>query len=96
MSVAWLLFPIAVAVVPVGAIQQPLVPARAEMLDINRATLAQLAALPGMGDAYARRIVEGRPYRAKNQLVQRGILPVRAYRGIEDRIVAHRMAPQPK
>jgi DNA uptake protein ComE-like DNA-binding protein len=41
------------------------------LLDINTATLAQLTALPGMGDAYARRVIAARPYTAKNQLVTR-------------------------
>ena len=62
-----------------------------ELLDINRASVAQLKALPGMGEEYARRIIAGRPYRAKNQLTQRGILPDQEYRRIKDRIVAHRM-----
>src|ERR1700744_5227236 len=47
-------------------------------MDINTATAAQLKSLPGMGDAYAARIIAGRPYTAKNQLTQRGILPVAA------------------
>lgn len=96
LSVGLLWLTVAVATQPMRAAQEPVALARAELLDINRATLAQLAALPGMGDAYARRIVEGRPYRAKNQLVQRGILPPRAYQGIRDLIVAHRVAPQAK
>jgi DNA uptake protein ComE-like DNA-binding protein len=45
-----------------------------ELLDINTATPAQLKALPGMGDAYAARVIAGRPYTAKNQLTTRGIL----------------------
>jgi DNA uptake protein ComE-like DNA-binding protein len=60
------------------------------LLDINTATLAQLTALPGMGDAYARRVIAARPYTAKNQLVTRGVLPQAAYERIKDRIVAHR------
>ncbi len=61
-------------------------------LDINTATAAELKALPGMGDAYVKRIIEGRPYTAKNQLVTRGVLPQTAYERIRDRIVAHRIA----
>lgn len=45
-----------------------------------------------MGDAYVTRIIEGRPYTAKNQLVTRGILPQSAYDRIRDLIVAHRSA----
>jgi DNA uptake protein ComE-like DNA-binding protein len=62
-----------------------------EALDINTATAAQLKALPGMGDAYAARIIAGRPYTAKNQLTMRGIIPPAAYEQIKPLIVAHRV-----
>jgi competence protein ComEA len=61
-----------------------------DLLDINTATPAQLKALPGMGDAYAARVIAGRPYTAKNQLVQRGILPAAEYDQIKPLIIAHR------
>ena len=61
-----------------------------EPLDINTATPTQLKSLPGMGDVYVRRIIAGRPYTAKNQLVLRGVLPQAAYEQISARIVAHR------
>ena len=61
-------------------------------LDINTATPAQLRALPGMGDAYVKRIIDGRPYTAKNQLVTRGVLPQTAYERIREGVVAHRLA----
>ena len=61
------------------------------LVDINTATAAELKALPGMGDAYVQRIVAGRPYTAKNQLTQRGILPVEAYRKIKEFVIAHRV-----
>jgi DNA uptake protein ComE-like DNA-binding protein len=61
------------------------------LLDINAAAVSQLLALPGMGPVYARRIVAGRPYTAKNQLLTRGVLPADVYAGIKDRIVAHRL-----
>jgi DNA uptake protein ComE-like DNA-binding protein len=60
----------------------------ADKLDINTATPAQLKALKGIGDAYTKRIVEGRPYTAKNQLVTRGVVPQATYDGIKDRIIA--------
>jgi DNA uptake protein ComE-like DNA-binding protein len=66
-----------------------------EKLDINTATAAQLKALPGMGDAYVARIIAGRPYTAKNQLVQRGVLPQPVYAGISELIIAHRPKAQP-
>jgi radical SAM superfamily enzyme with C-terminal helix-hairpin-helix motif len=61
------------------------------LLDLNTASASQLAALPGMGSVYARRILDGRPYTAKNQLVTRGILPRDAYEQIKERIIAHRV-----
>ena len=57
-------------------------------MDVNSATVDQLRTLPGIGDAYARRIVAGRPYSSKNQLVTKGILPRGVYDKIQSRIVA--------
>ena len=59
-------------------------------LDINTATPEQLKALPGFGDAYVRRVIAGRPYSAKNQLLRRGVLPQSAYDRISSSIIAHR------
>ena len=67
---------------------------RATLLDINTATPEQLLALPGMGRAYVQRIIDGRPYTAKNQLVSRGILPEPAYEKIAQQIIAKRI-PKP-
>ena len=61
-------------------------------LDLNTATTAQLMTLPGMGKAYAKRIVDGRPYAMKNQLVQRGVLPQAAYDKIKEMIVARHVS----
>jgi len=60
------------------------------LVDLNSASRAELRALPGIGDAYVDRIIRGRPYTAKNQLVQRGILPAEAYGRIQDLVVARR------
>ena len=61
-----------------------------QLLDINTATADQLKALPGMGDAYAARVIAGRPYTAKGQLTTRGILPKEEYERIRE---AHYCAP---
>jgi DNA uptake protein ComE-like DNA-binding protein len=63
-------------------------PATAAPLDINTATADKLKAIPGIGDAYSKRIIDGRPYTAKNQLVTRGILPQATYNKIKDQIIA--------
>ena len=73
---------------PTAAAQKP--SAGTQLLDLNTATVDQLKALPGVGDAYAARIVKGRPYTAKNQLVQKGIIPQSTYDKIKDQIIAHR------
>jgi DNA uptake protein ComE-like DNA-binding protein len=66
-------------------------PSRGDLLDINTATAEQLRSLPGMGEAYVRRIIAGRPYTAKNQLIARGILPQGAYDQISTLIIAKRL-----
>src|ERR1700730_6869767 len=57
-------------------------------IDINTATIDQLKAIPGIGDAYSKRIVDGRPYANKSQLLSKGILPAATYNKIKDQIIA--------
>lgn len=58
------------------------------LMDINSATAEELATLPGIGKAYSAKIIKNRPYRAKNELLDKKILPARVYTGIKDQIIA--------
>ena len=61
---------------------------KAAQVDINSATEDELKALPGIGDAYSKKIMAGRPYKRKDKLVQKKIIPKATYDKVKDQIVA--------
>ncbi len=91
-AAALLMLAFAAAPMPQPAIAQArpasAAPSASAPLDINTATADQLKVLPGIGDAYAARIIKGRPYANKLQLTQRGIIPGATYTRIKDVIIA--------
>ncbi len=78
---------------PVFAQDKKAVPAPAAakaeaLIDINSASEKDLASLPGIGEARAKAIVKGRPYKGKNELKDKKIVPDAVYEGIKDKVIA--------
>jgi len=62
--------------------------AKQDKLDINSASESDLKDLPGIGEAYAKKIVEGRPYKAKDELWEKKIIPKATYAKIKNKVIA--------
>ncbi len=60
----------------------------AEPMDINTASEKELASLAGIGEVRAKAIIKGRPYKGKNELVDKKIVPQKVYDDIKDKIIA--------
>jgi len=68
--------------------QTPKVPEKKTLIDINTASADELKSLNGIGDAYAKKIIENRPYKRKDELTKKKVIPQGTYDKIKDQIIA--------